>query len=107
MNNQGIEVLKVTVDEFLWHFNILPITPRIEFISSNMNRVVAALNASNLAVLIESQPLDLDLDVQDQNIQTCRPNFNFGRGCTNFLNSISFGLLKVMLTSVKGFINFG
>ena len=42
----------------------------IEFISPNLNKVVAALNAYDLAVLIESQPLDLDLDMQDQSFQT-------------------------------------
>ena len=62
--------MNTSVDMFLWHFNILPTTPRVEFISQNLNKVVAAFNASNLAILIESQPLDLDLDVHDQNVQT-------------------------------------
>ena len=66
INDQGIEVLNTRVDEFLWHFNIFPTTPRVEFISPILNIVVAALNAFDLAVLIESQPLCLDLDVQDQ-----------------------------------------
>ena len=57
--------MNTSVDRMLWHFNTLPITPRIEFTSQNLNRVVAAFNASDLAILIESQPLDLDLDVVD------------------------------------------
>ena len=64
-----IEVLNTIVSIILWHFNSLPITTRVEFISQNLNRVVAAFYAFDLAVLIESQPLDLDLDVQDQIIQ--------------------------------------
>ena len=64
-----IEVLNTIVSIILWHFNSLPITTRVEFISQNLNRVVAAFYAFDLAVLIESQPLDLDLDVHDQIIQ--------------------------------------
>ena len=62
--------MNTSVDRILWHFNILPTTPRVEFISQNLNRVVATFNASDLAVLIESQPLDLDLDVHDRSFQT-------------------------------------
>ena len=51
--------------KFLWHLNILSTTPRFEFISQKLIRVVAAFNASDLAVLIKSQPLDLNLDMQD------------------------------------------
>ena len=65
-----IEALNTIINRILWQFNILPTTPRIEFISQNMKIVVAAFNASDLAVLIESQTLDLDLDIQDQNVQT-------------------------------------
>ena len=61
--------MNISVDKFLWHFNTLPTTPRIEFISPNMNRVIAAFNDFDLVVLIESQPLDLDLYVQDQSFQ--------------------------------------
>ena len=39
--------------------------PKVEFISQKLIRVVAAFNTSDLAILIESQPLDLDLDMQD------------------------------------------
>ena len=55
--------MNTSVNEFLWYFNTLPTTLRIEFISPNLNRVVVAFNASDLVVLIESQPLDLDLDM--------------------------------------------
>ena len=58
--------MNTSVDKTIWHFNTLPITPMIEFTSQNLNRVIAAFSASDLTILIESQPLDLDLDVQDQ-----------------------------------------
>ena len=64
-----IEILNASDTKILWHVNILPTTPRVEFISQKLIRVVAAFNASDLAVLIESQPLDLDLDMQDQSFQ--------------------------------------
>ena len=70
INDQGIEVLNTRVDKFLWQFNIIPTTLRIEFINQILNIVVVALNASNIAVLNEFQLLDLDLDVQDQSFQT-------------------------------------
>ena len=62
--------MNTSVDEFLWHLNIFPTTPRIEFICPNLNRVVTALNSYDLAILIESQSLDLDLNVHDQSFQT-------------------------------------
>ena len=65
-----IEVLNTSVDRILWPFNTFPTTPQIEFLSQKLNRVIATFNASDLDILIESLPLDLDLDVQDQNIQT-------------------------------------
>ena len=54
INDQGIEVLNTSVDEFLWHFNTFPTTAWIEFISQILNLVVVALNASDLAILNES-----------------------------------------------------
>ena len=66
INDQEIEVLNTRVDELLWYFNTLPTPSMIEFISPNLNKVVVAFNTSNLAIPIESQPLNLDLDVQDQ-----------------------------------------
>ena len=44
-------------------------TSRIESINPNLNRVVATLNASDLAVLIESSTPNLDFDMQDQSFQ--------------------------------------
>ena len=41
----------------------------IEFISQILNLVVVALNAFDLAILNEYQPLNLDLDMQDQSFQ--------------------------------------
>ena len=41
----------------------------VEFISQILNLVVVALNAFDLAILNESQPLNLDLDIQDQSFQ--------------------------------------
>ena len=50
--------------------NDLLTTPMIEFISPNLKRVVDAFNTSDLAVMIEFQPLHLDLDTHDQSFQT-------------------------------------
>ena len=44
----------------------LPKPPRVEFIIQKLIRVIVVFNAYDLTILIESQPLDLDLDVQDQ-----------------------------------------
>ena len=66
MNDQGIEVLNTSDCKNLNYFNTSSTTPRVDFISQKLIRVIAALNTSNLAVLIESQPVDLNLDVQDQ-----------------------------------------
>ena len=63
MNDQGIEVLNTSDCRNLKHFNTSSTTPRLVFISQKYTIVVAALNASNLVVLIESQLLDLDLDM--------------------------------------------
>ena len=62
--------MNTNVDRILWYFNTLSTNPRIEFISQKLNRVVVAFNAFDLAILIDSQTLDRDLDVQDQNVQT-------------------------------------
>ena len=62
--------MNTSVDKILWHFNTFPTTPRIEFISPNLNRIIVAFNASDIAAMTSSQPLDLDLDVQDQSFQT-------------------------------------
>ena len=94
-----IEVLNTSDTNILWHFNTVPTTPKVEYISKKLIRVIATFNASDLAILIESQLLDLDLDVQDQTFQTSvdnfgQSNFNFGRVCTRFLVACSFYLLK-------------
>ena len=77
--------------KILWHFDTFSTTPRVEFISQKLIKVVAAFNASDLVVLIESQPLDLDLDIQDQNFQ-----MSVDRGLL-FLSAEGFG------TSIEGF----
>ena len=63
-----IEVLNTSVNRILLHFNTLPTTSRVEFISQNLNKVVAAFNTSDLVILIGSQLLNLDLNEQDQNV---------------------------------------
>ena len=75
MNEQMIEVLNTSDSRILWHFNASPITSMIEFISQKLIRVITALNAFDLAILIESQPLDLDLDVHDQLFQASVDSF--------------------------------
>ena len=85
MNDQGIEVLNTSDCRNLRHFNTSPTTPRVEFICQKLIRVIVALNASDLAILIEFQPLSwiFDLDVQDQSSvdNFGRPNLNFSRDC--------------------------
>ena len=62
MNDQRIEVLNTSDCRNLKHFNTLPTTPRVIFISQKYIRVIVAFNALDLAVLIASQSLNLDLD---------------------------------------------
>ena len=47
--NQKIEVLNARKYIKFRHFNTLPTTPRVEFISPKHIRVIAALNAIDLA----------------------------------------------------------
>ena len=65
MNDQGIEVFNTSDCMNLKHLNTSPTTPRLVFISQKFIKVVATLNASHGAVLIISQPLDLNLDMLD------------------------------------------
>ena len=60
---QRIEVLNDSKYSKLRHFNYFSKDSSLVFISQGQIRVVVVLNASHIAVMIESWPLYLDLDV--------------------------------------------
>ena len=63
INDQEIKVLNANDCIDLRHFNAFPTTSRLVFIRQSQIGVVAALNASDISILIDSWQLDLDLDV--------------------------------------------
>ena len=65
-----------------------------------MIKVAAAFNASGLAVLFESQPLDLDLDVYDQLFYT-----SVDQTSTSVEFSLHFQRLTLFV--YRGILNFG
>ena len=69
-----------------------------------MNRVIAAFNDFDLVVLIESQPLDLDLDVQDQSFQTS-VDTSINRTSTSVKVVLVSNELSISFT--EGLTNFG
>ena len=101
MNDQGLKYWIQMIVKSLRHFNIFPITSKVVFISQIWVIDVVALNASDLAVLIEYQPLDLWFGRARSNFQTLvvnfdRPNLNFDRECTEFLVACVLHLLKYL-----------
>ena len=70
----------------------------------NMNRVVAAFNAFDLAVLIESQPLDLDLNVHDQ---LFKPWLTLRLTELQLRSRLLCSSSELSFLIAKGFIDFG
>ena len=85
---QRIEVLNASKYGKLEHSNTIPTIPRVEFISQKLIIVIVALNASDLAILMNTMHL-INL-IRLILIWSCM--INFGRNCSLYPESNLFTL---------------